>query len=599
MRLFVFFLVLYQSAYGGCDDDLKKLSTPEILAQVRATAGGKVNAKPDIFALPEVDMEPMRDNNGEPVNFLTYDYAAHKRWNKHRPLGTTFADAQKAMEVDSYKTSKEIQRYELTPEEEYSLARVAARNHGAIFSELVTHYPRLTELQRFQVGLIAARFNSWGNVKFDVDAFGLSNQDHRLNLIRVALKRSDEQLKYLGEWGLDRPTLFELFKVAAQYHGLEAFRYLNPLGKLSPAEHKDLYLAMARGRKHYDLSKAFEASDLPLMADRFELAQELAKRGRYFAQQLPNFTLSVEDPRYRAVVQQLLQVKDTKALWYAENLHLSDRELVEAYFTMRDRDNIARRSGINDDGNTYAHQEIHDPIELLERVGKLDLPEFERPGAPDEEGFGITFSVGDKVIFDSKTEELLAEPKPQKVNDLRKLAKKRPDLLPESWVTVGFEKYKNRHLTAELIRQSYRLSKPGEMLEPKHSLDIATRAVGMNSGNFSPDSYGLRPGWNLHVELLSLAHTFDKPAFEGVAVDPRLLDPQNVERFTQFIHDLRMRLHHDSKEIDMFEWDRWLRLKAKLKLKKVGISLENLDSLSEEISKRPRPRNNFRSLPPI
>lgn len=548
---------------------------------------------------PEDKFAPVRpithDSNGDPINFLTYDYEADKRWKELRPAGNSYEDAVFAVRVDSYKTAKEIGRYQLTSDQEFEIAKVIAKGHGAVFTELIHYFTRLDELQRFKTGLIAASNNYWGNVKFDVDAFRLEEPRYHKALIRAAVRRSDYQIQFLGDWGLERPDIYENFKVAARRHGLHIMPHLHILGDVSQAEMKELLFEAPKGRLGYHLPSDFKASWLVAADDRFDLAMELADRWD-ISSKLPNFTLPPDDPRYSDLVNKLFERPENGALRYSQHLNLSDAELLAAFFRLRDRDCQARP---NEPGTAYFFSTVtHNPIDMIENIGGFHLPSFERQGAPELFKCSFRVQFADGTIYDSAAEDLFREPEPQQVDDLLQFADQHPDLLPRNWVETAFDMYQHRMLAVEIIRKCYFQSEPGSLVNPEHPLEIAFREVGLDPESVDFNNYDQRVGFNLCAELLSLSHAFPLPAFKSLEIDPEFLTAENAPRFTKFCRDIRMRLHWESNECDCYEWDSWLRLKSKLKFEQVGFSLATLNALTDLLSERPE-RKDDEALPDV
>lgn len=536
--------------------------------------------------------KPRRPNR--PMNYFEAQYWAERTWREDRPVGRTYEDAKKAFALNTYYASEIVAQFDLTPDQEFEFALMTAREKGAVFTNLIRYYPRLTEHQRYKAALVAARYNNWANVKFDIDAVGISDPVFRRRLIQVALLKSYFQLNSLGEWNLPRAEVFKLLKLSANRHGLHFMNHLSLLGKVTSAETLELLLDAVKGQYDFDVASSFEKSWLPNSRHRFTLAWEIAGKCKYFVEHMPRFGIASVDKR-RALVNRNLMVRETRLLSHPLLMERSDSEILNAYFQLRDRDNVGRP---NIPGTDIFFSEWHDPIRLIEKIGKLHIPDMERPGyaAHNMPSLRLEWTDGTgRQVYDGEAERL-ARANNESVDDLISFSQVHPDLLPRHWVDTAYRSYGKRVMAGELIRQCYRLSREGDLLQPRNSLDITCRAAGLECGEWTPESYSRVDGWNLHVHLLSLMHMFPKPAFFGIDVEPALLAPENVPIFIRFLKELRARIHWDSANADVYEWDAFLRLRYRLRLEEKGIKKEGLDWLIETLRKRPRVRDH-KNLP--
>jgi hypothetical protein len=504
-------------------------------------------------------------------------------YKRGRPPGNTYADAKIAFGINSYYAAEEVGRFDLTEDQRFEFAKLTAREKGAVYSKLASKFRLSKEVHRFAAAFIAARHNTWANVLLDLDALDIHDPWRRFLLIRMALLRSSEQFKYLHRWGLNRVELLELFKSSTRSHGLTFMTYRSLIPDLTQAELTDLLFEVARSRYSYDLETSFEASWIPDLADRLRLAEVLASRGSYFMEHVTRFDLPGE------TVHRLLEInvgyEGSNPLRASAKLGLPDRTLLETYFKLQDRE----RLGTNDEGTEY-YPLPPDPFAMIETLGgpDFDRPGSERPSLMVTQQYHFTPN-GFELIYDSEAEKLFKDPEPDQVEDALMFSTLHPKLLPRQWVEVSFEVFHRRVIVSALLRQCYRLSTAQALFQPRDSLDIACSAVGLDCRPWKPWDYGHPGSWNFHLELLFLAQYMPVPLFRGLEVDARLYRPESVERFTRFIKTLRERLQWDSKQNESLEFDRWLRLRKRLKLATVGIHLENLDALQTEFEKRPSP----------
>ncbi len=529
------------------------------------------------------------------MTFLDGPFWAERDWQRGKPIGRSYADARKAFELNTYKASDIVHEFDLTSDQEFELAKMAAEKQGGAYSEHIVKFRRLTEQQRYDSALLAAQKNHWANVEFNIDNVRLSSYEKRLALYKVALFRSSYQIRFVKKWGFPKNVIFECLLQTARQSVFELLHYRKEIEEFTTEEFKRLILETTKGRYVTDAMEAFQVEWFPTYKDRLEVAGYFAEKNIYFVDHIGKFVLLPEDEKRLLEVNR--KVPKTRLLKELERFGFSDREILETYFELRNRDDL--QSLIREKDQTeFIFFESSNPIWLIDRIGGFTFPDFERPGFEDPFRIVTTqiHADGHVETYDSKVADMEREDL-ESVDDILAFAKAHPDLLPEKWVSVAFEPYRKRVLVGPLLRSAYRLSSREKMFDPKHSLDIACQAAGLRCGDRKLEDYSRELGMALLVELLSLQLKFPLPAFTLIAVEPELLNPSQVRIFIKFLHELRMRVHHDAENEEYQEFDRWLRLRSSLGLVANGITRSNIQHLIRHLKKRPKPHHLYSNLP--
>lgn len=477
------------------------------------------------------------------------------------PARADFAAAERALNENVVKTSENLQGFNLSEEERFALAWQAARHTGAVFTPLIPYYRLQSERDRYNLAMRAAAFNTCITCRFDVPAFELATYEWRLGVIKASLQSSFLHLDELGAWELSREDSIGVFLHAARFHGTRVKDFWHLIPNIQEHEIRDILLAAAESSHSAnpgeDLAAKFDAAWLETEAYRVELARTLSAKVSNFLPHIHRFNIA-SGKSYDDIVQLNLTVPRTTALLYPESLRLSDQALFNAYMTLRDRD--SNGAPVPGERDIY-FIDFHDPILLLETLGRFKFPEFKRPGLrnPWADDTGTPTAIEDHHS-----------------DDVRALAAKRPKILPPSWVDAAFGHYASRIMGKELLRQCYRLSTTTKRFEPRDSLHIVLEASGLNGLAWDLSDYEPAAARDLHVELLSLMHHMPQPLFHGIDVDPKLYGPAHIRTFLSFLKTLSQRIHWRSRQNQRLEWDAWLRLRDRLRLPENGINLANI-----------------------
>lgn len=478
------------------------------------------------------------------LNYFEAEAYSRMKWDK-RKRGSSYEDAKAAFALNSYSASENLKDYDLTQDQMFELGQIAAKETGAVFTNLVKYYPLVDPSQRFELALIAAKANSWANIEFDIEAFQLEDSSLRFQIAKEALARSPYQARFIGKWGFDKRQIYELLKMDAK-GGPEVVERMNLIPLTQKQRAYLLRLAGLYGGfdQVAEVLQDFGLKDSKLF---FEVLKYWAAHSRYFGDSVQKFGIT-DRHQLNELAQINFSLKKTAAMRFAgpEHFNLTDDRLWTVYFQNRDLSDT-------------------DPLYDLLRNRGVFVP----------------------IKLNQKWSDYHIKLVPRLWKQYHKIAKEHPKLLSTDWLRIVQQsKFLDPDIQFELLRKAYFLSTTEAAYVPRDTWDLLCTSSGLqcprNLKNILQSNEAINEFFRA---LLTLNQSLSVPAFDGIEVSQEFFTQENIPNFVKIISafGLKVKGRDDGERGSNSNWKQLVR---RFRLKENGLHPADVPKILSRLNPR-------------
>ncbi|MFC2074682.1 hypothetical protein ACFLRA_00215 [Bdellovibrionota bacterium] len=476
----------------------------------------------------------------------------------------------------------EIGSYGLTQEERFKVALVAAEANAFGVSYYIEEFD-LTEEQKFEVAKIAFAEPFWGEHLAGHMGYGpagmisdydFAEEEHRFEVAKIVAKINGIAISmYIPQYDLTEEHRFEVAKLAAERSGEPVSRLLL---NYDLTQEEDRYEVAKIAAAENGEGTSINVQNYNLTEEhRFEVAKIAAQEsGEGISYYIKKYRLSEEEDRFE--VAKIAAAKDGEGVSVSiSNYGLTEQHRYEvlliAFRSSPTREVILtanKQYKLSPERRTRFYQEAFaiNPEAVISDLSGINLSRVEAVENPDAE-MDILRAL--HQFAQRKEDSWLPW---RRVYD--------PVTLPEEWIPMLFDRFKDREIGFGLLREAARLRNRGEEV-PLDSLELIARAAGLSYEGMRDVRYSEKALSTFYTLVLELQEGMNVPIFSILPIGKDVLSERKMVALNEFLLVLRNLFMARGNSIALKQ-----QILSELAERWGEVSRDNIKDVTEEIKRK-------------